>query len=101
MLWRLDAFGRFLLERMDYPNFLAKLYGVDQPEGIGLEGQSYLEHARAKALHRFRYIRLAAVGCDRQRGQANDPCSFRKSLEVPERRLQPGNGTGLAGSAIR
>jgi len=43
-------------------------------------------------VHRLRNVGLAALGRNRQRGQANRPGSFREGLEFLQRRPEPGNG---------
>jgi hypothetical protein len=48
MFWRLDALFRFLLERMDDPDFIREMDRVNDAESIAPECQSYLEDVRTR-----------------------------------------------------
>ena len=88
-LWRLDALRRFLLKRVDDPDFRRELHRVDHAVRIAPERQRNLEHARPHAVHGLGNIGLAALGRDRQGGKTNRPDPIRKRLEFPERRFDP------------
>lgn len=52
---------------MDNPDFVRELDGVDDAKGIDPKRESDLKDAGTEALHRFRDVRFAALGCDRER----------------------------------
>jgi hypothetical protein len=56
VLGGLDALRRFLLERMDDPDVIANLHGVNHAIGVTPECQGNLEYAGAETLQGFRYI---------------------------------------------
>ena len=89
MLWCLSALLRFFLERMDHPNVLADLHGVDHPLRITPKWQGNLEHARSHAVHGLSNVGLAALCRDRQGGKTNRPRPFRKRLEFLPCRSDP------------
>lgn len=61
MFWRLDALFRFLLERMDDPDFIREMDRVNDAESIAPECQSYLEDARTEASQWLRDVCLATL----------------------------------------
>ena len=98
MFGRLDALRRFLLKRMDNPDVLAKLHGMNHPERIPLNGTAI--SIRPHPVHRFRNVRLAALGGDRQGGKTRAPHGLRELLEFPPRRLDPRNRPGASRHAL-
>jgi hypothetical protein len=67
MLWRFDALRRFLLERMQHPNFIADLHGIHETECITPQLQRDLKDSGAKAFERFGNIGIAALGGNGER----------------------------------
>jgi len=63
--------SRFLLERMDDPDLIIDLHSVNHAKRVALERQRYFEHARPVTTQRLRQIGFAALGRNRQRGQAD------------------------------
>ena len=98
---RLDALRRFLLEGLEHPDIAAELHCVDNPVSIALKRQCDLQHAGAKPMQGLRNIGLAALGRNRERGEADRLRSIRELVEFPECWFEPGNRLGLRTSAIR
>jgi hypothetical protein len=63
---------RFLLERVDDPDFVAKLYGIDNAEGVAPECRSDFKYAGSEALHWLRDVRIATFRRDRKRPEKTD-----------------------------
>ena len=53
---------------MDYPNIRVDLDGVELAKGVATILEYNFEHATINALKRFRLVRLAALGGNRNSG---------------------------------
>jgi hypothetical protein len=101
MLRGLDALGRFLLEGVKNPDFVANLRGVDDAKRVPTERQRNLKDAGANALERFGNVGLAVLCRNRQSGKADGLCVGGKLLELLMGALDPRDGPRLSAIPTR
>jgi hypothetical protein len=58
MRWRFDALGRLLLKGVNDPDFITKLYRVDNAKGVPANWQCDLKDTGANSLERLGYVPL-------------------------------------------
>ena len=100
MFGRLDALGRFFLERMDDPNLIAELHSIHHAKRIATKREGNLEYPRTQAMHGLRDVGLAALRGDRQSGETDRFRLFRELSNSLSAALIHEMGRVLRGTAI-